>query len=44
MEEFRLSPSHKDLLAGLPVMLNINEDSGVFGAAIFGSQRLRRRA
>lgn len=44
MEEFRLSPSHHDLLSGLPVMLNINEDSGVFGAAIFGSQRLRRRA
>ena len=44
LEEFRLSPSHRDLLAGLPVMLNLNEDSGVFGAAIFGAQRLRRRA
>ncbi|OGR34901.1 MAG: hypothetical protein A2051_01745 [Desulfovibrionales bacterium GWA2_65_9] len=44
LEEFRLSPSHSDLLAGLPVMLNINEDSGVYGAALFGAQRLRRRA
>ena len=44
LEEFRLSPSHSELLAGLPVMLNINEDSGVYGAALFGAQRLRRRA
>ncbi|MHC1700672.1 MAG: glucokinase [Humidesulfovibrio sp.] len=44
LEEFRLSPTQHDLLAGLPVMLNINEDSGVFGAALFGVQRLRRRA
>ena len=44
LEEFRLSPSHAELLSGLPVMLNTNEDSGVFGAAIFGAQRLRRRA
>jgi glucokinase len=44
LEEFRLSPSHNDLLSGLPVLLNLNEDSGVFGAAIFGAQRLRRRA
>jgi len=43
MEEFRRSPSHKELLSGLPVMLNLNEDSGVFGAALFGAQRLRRR-
>ncbi|MBA4356727.1 MAG: glucokinase [Humidesulfovibrio sp.] len=44
LEEFRLSPSHADLLAGLPVLLNVNEDSGVFGAALFGAQRLRRRS
>jgi glucokinase len=44
LEEFRLSPSHSALLSSMPVMLNTNEDSGVFGAAIFGSQRLRRRA
>jgi glucokinase len=44
LEEFRLSPSHHGLLAGLPVLLNTNEDSGVFGAALFGAQRLRRRA
>ncbi len=44
LEEFRLSPSHSELLSGLPVLLNINEDSGVYGAAIFGAQRLRRRA
>jgi len=44
LEEFRLSPSHSELLSGLPVLLNVNEDSGVYGAAIFGAQRLRRRA
>lgn len=44
LEEFRLSPSHSGLLSGLPVLLNINEDSGVYGAALFGAQRLRRRA
>lgn len=45
LEEFRRSPSpsHAELLAGLPVLLNMNEDSGVFGAALFGAQRLRRR-
>ncbi|MDO9631710.1 MAG: glucokinase [Humidesulfovibrio sp.] len=44
LEEFRLSTSHHALLSGLPVLHNINEDSGVFGAALFGAQRLRRRA
>lgn len=36
------SPAHADLLAGLPVLLNRNEDSGVFGAALYGAQLLRR--
>jgi glucokinase len=44
LEEFRLSPSHHGLLAGLPVMLNMNEGSGVHGAALFGAQRLRHQA
>lgn len=36
------SPAHADLLAALPVLLNRNEDSGVFGAALYGAQLLRR--
>lgn len=43
LEEFRSSPSHSALLCGLPVLHNRNEDSGVFGSALFGAQRLRRR-
>lgn len=43
LAEFRRSPSHASLLAGLPVLLNKNQDSGVHGAALFGAQRLRRQ-
>lgn len=43
LEEFRNCPAHGQLLSGLPVMHNTNEDSGVHGAALFASQRLRRR-
>jgi glucokinase len=43
LEEFRSSPSHSALLASIPVLLNANEDSGVYGAALYGAQRLRRR-
>jgi glucokinase len=43
LEEFGLSPAHHALLSRLPVLHNSNEDSGVFGAALFGAQRLRRR-
>ncbi len=44
LEEFCLSPSHSELLSGLPVLLNTNEDTGVFGAALFGVQLLRCNA
>lgn len=44
LQEFRSSPSHAELLSGLPVLLNKNQDSGVHGAALFAAQRLRRRA
>jgi len=40
---FRRSPSHSGMLSGLPVLLNKNQDAGVYGAALFGAQRLRRR-
>jgi len=43
LAEFRSSPAHGALLAGIPVSLNRNEDAGVYGAAFFGAQRLRRR-
>lgn len=43
LTEFRRSPAHGELLSGLPVLLNKNQDSGVFGAALYGAQRLRRR-
>jgi len=43
LQEFRRSPSHAQLLSGLPVRLNVNENSGVYGAALYGAQRLRRR-
>lgn len=36
------SPAHAGLLSGLPVLLNRNEDSGVFGAALYGAQLLGR--
>lgn len=40
LEEFRVSPSHADLLARMPVFLNLNQDAGVFGAAKYALQRL----
>lgn len=41
VEEFVSSPSHADLLGRIPVHLNRNEDSGLFGAAYRGRQALR---
>jgi glucokinase len=43
LSEFCSSPAHAALLSGLPVAFNRNEDAGVYGAALFGAQRLRRR-
>jgi len=43
LAEFCSSPSFGQLLAGIPVSHNRNEDAGVYGAAFFGAQRLRRR-
>ncbi len=43
LQEFRRSPSYAEMLSGLPVVLNKNQDSGVYGAALYGAQRLRRR-
>ncbi|MDR3641857.1 MAG: glucokinase [Humidesulfovibrio sp.] len=42
LTEFRSAPAHGALLSGLPVSFNRNEDAGVYGAAFFGAQRLRR--
>lgn len=38
--EFRASETHGRLLARIPVFLNDNQDSGLFGAAVFGLRRL----
>ncbi|HWR04343.1 MAG TPA: glucokinase [Humidesulfovibrio sp.] len=43
LEEFRSSPSHSELLCGLPVLLNRNQDSGVHGAALYAAQHLLRQ-
>lgn len=43
LAEFCRSSAHGELLCGLPVLLNKNQDSGVLGAALFGAQHLRRR-
>jgi len=43
LQEFQRSPSHREMLSGLPVLLNKNQDAGVYGAALFGAQRLHRR-
>jgi len=43
LQEFQRSPSHSEMLSGLPVVLNKNQDSGVYGAALFAAQRLRSR-
>lgn len=43
LQEFQRSPSHREMLSGLPVVLNKNQDAGVYGAALYGAQRLRRR-
>ncbi|MCM0756194.1 glucokinase [Desulfovibrio aminophilus] len=42
--EFTNSPAHAGLLRNLPVLLNDNEDSGLFGAALFGQRSLERPA
>jgi glucokinase len=39
-EEFRASETHPHLLAQIPVRLNANEDSGLWGAAMLGRQKL----
>jgi glucokinase len=44
LAEFVTAPSasHADLLASVPVLLNANQFSGVYGAALYGMQLLRR--
>jgi glucokinase len=42
LEEFRRSDSMADLLAKIPVFLNANEESGLWGAAVRGVQELTR--
>ena len=39
--EFRRSPTMAHLLAKIPVFLNRNEESGLWGAALAGVQKLR---
>ena len=36
LDEFRLSENHAELLAAMPVSLNANESSGLYGAAFYG--------
>ena len=43
LAEFCNSGAYASLLSGIPVSLNRNEDLGVFGAAAYGAQRLRKR-
>jgi glucokinase len=40
LDEFRASPSHSELLARMPVFLNLNQDAGLYGAAQYAAQRL----
>jgi Glucokinase len=40
--EFINSPAHAELLRSLPVRLNANENSGLYGAALFGQRALER--
>ena len=42
-EEFVHSPTYGYLLQNIPVWLNANEDSGLWGAAYFGELQLRRK-
>jgi glucokinase len=42
MEEFRRSESSANLLERIPVFLNANEESGLWGAAVRGVQELKR--
>ncbi len=42
LEEFRRSESMAHLLARIPVFLNANEESGLWGAAVRGVQELKR--
>lgn len=42
LQEFRRSESMAHLLAKIPVFLNANEESGLWGAAVHGTQELKR--
>lgn len=41
-EEFRRSKTMSDILANIPVFLMTDEGSGLWGAAFFGNQRLKK--
>jgi len=41
-KEFRHSETHGELLRNIPVFLNVNQDSGLWGAAFLGQQKLAR--
>ncbi len=41
-EEFRRSKTMSDILANIPVFLMTDEDNGLWGAAFFGSLRLKK--
>jgi glucokinase len=43
LEEFRHSPTQRKVLEAIPVFLNDNEDSGLYGAAHFGQNLLQGR-
>ena len=38
--EFRLSDSYRELLGQIPVRLIADQDSGLWGAAVYGLQQL----
>jgi glucokinase len=44
MEEFHNSHVYQDFLHTVPVKLNANEASGLFGAAFYGAQMLAGRS
>jgi glucokinase len=41
LQEFTRSVTHRELLAAIPIVLNSNEQSGVYGAALAAEQLLR---
>jgi glucokinase len=43
LTEFHLSPTQRAVLEAIPVFLNDNEDSGLYGAALFGQNLLQSR-